>query len=30
MSAAYSAIVLSLENFPELATFRMDLRAQAR
>src|SRR5215467_10073846 len=29
MSAAYSAIVRSLENFPELATFRMALRAQA-
>ena len=29
MSAAYSAIVRSLENFPEPATFRMALRAQA-
>src|SRR5215472_18740150 len=29
MSAAYSAIVRSLENFPELATFRMALRAHA-
>src|SRR6516165_1704224 len=29
MSAAYSPIVRSLENFPELATFRMALRAQA-
>src|SRR5215475_1286184 len=29
MSAAYSAIVRSLENFPELATFRMALRVQA-
>ena len=29
MSAAYSAIVRSLENFPELATLRMAFRAQA-
>src|SRR5262249_10446189 len=29
MSAAYSAIVRSLENLPELATFRMAMRAQA-
>src|SRR4029450_10295963 len=29
MSAAYSAMVRSLENFPELATFRMALRAHA-
>ena len=29
MSAAYSAIVRSLENFPEPATLRMALRAQA-
>src|ERR1700740_1036570 len=28
ISAAYSAIVRSLENFPELATFRIALRAQ--
>ena len=28
MSAAYSAMVRSLENLPELATFRMALRAQ--
>ena len=27
MSAAYSAMVRSLKNFPELATFRMPLRA---
>ena len=29
MSAAYSAMVRSLENFPEPATFRIALRAQA-
>ena len=29
ISAAYSAMVRSLENFPEPATFRMTLRAQA-
>ena len=29
MSAAYSAIVRSLENFPELAMFRMVLSAEA-
>src|SRR5256885_4409645 len=29
MSDAYSAIVRSLENFPELATFRIALRAHA-
>src|SRR5208337_3324566 len=29
MSAAYSAIVRSLENFPELATFRIALCAHA-
>src|SRR5215471_21221730 len=29
MSAAYSAIVRSLENLPELATFRMAVRAHA-
>ena len=29
ISAAYSAIVRSLENFPELATFRIALRAHA-
>ena len=29
MSVAYSPIVRSLENFPELATFKMALRAQA-
>src|SRR5262245_10970967 len=29
MSAAYSAIVRSLENFPELAMFKMALRAHA-
>src|SRR5438876_7928553 len=29
MSAAYSAMVRSLENFPELATFRMAVRAHA-
>jgi hypothetical protein len=28
ISAAHSAIVRSLENFPELATFAMTLRAQ--
>ena len=28
MSAAYSAMVRSLENFPELATFKTALRAQ--
>jgi hypothetical protein len=29
MSAAYSAIVRSLENVPELATFRIAMRVQA-
>src|SRR5262249_1379532 len=29
MSAAYSAIVRSLENFPEPATFKIALRVQA-
>src|SRR5208337_2995716 len=29
MSRAYSAMVRSLENFPELATFRMALRAHS-
>src|SRR3989442_8011196 len=29
MSAAYSAMVRSLENFPELATFRMAVRTHA-
>jgi hypothetical protein len=29
MAAAYSAIVRSLENFPEAATFKIALRAQA-
>src|ERR1700757_888654 len=29
MSAAYSAIVRSLENLPELATFRIALRAHS-
>ena len=29
MSAAYSAMVRSLENLPELATLRIALRAQA-
>ena len=29
ISAAYSAMVRSLENFPELATFKIALRAQA-
>src|SRR4051794_5712591 len=29
MSVAYSAIVRSLENFPEPATFKMAFRAQA-
>src|ERR1700757_1091156 len=29
ISAAYSAIVRSVENFPELATFKMAFRAQA-
>jgi hypothetical protein len=28
MSLTYSAIVRSLENFPELGTFKMALRAQ--
>jgi len=29
MSAAYSAMVRSMENFPELATFKIALRAHS-